>query len=506
MKTKMRFVLLLMTLASGVVDAGPTFTNPVRGGAADPHLYYHDGWYYLLFTTGDGVWVRKHQNAHEVGNAPGVKVWGWNHEIRGHVWAPEIAYLNGRWYIYASGSLDPHQFNMRMFVLEGNDQNPQGGYSYRGLLSNDPAIDESVWQDPATGQIWMTWSQWAPEQSIFIARMDSPVRLSGHRVKISEPNNGWERIGWPVNEGPAFLPYGNKMHIVMSVNGCATADYSLATLTADAGADWMNPGAWRKSPGYVFTKKPEAGVYGPGHHSVFKTPSGEYWLAYHAVTRSSGACDGSRSTRLQRFGFDSNGYPQFGEPVALGVPLATPGSSGGTPPSTPVAAGIFDGRVFDPGFYRANHDDLQRAFGGNEQAYRDHWQRSGLREGRQAHPDFDVKTYVSRYPDLAAFANSYPDALQHYLTFGINEGRSGRPETPAPAGGAPVAGRTYRIVSAHSGKSVDVAEVSRANNARIHQWGYLGADNQKWRPSPSRRDTAASAWTCLDTVQAMARN
>jgi chitinase len=43
-----------------------------------------------------------------------------------------------------------------------------------------------------------------------------------------------------------------------------------------------------------------------------------------------------------------------------------------------------------------------------------------------------------------------------------------------------VNGKTYRITAKHSGRVVDVAGVSASNGADIHQWSYVGGNNQKW--------------------------
>ena len=39
----------------------------------------------------------------------------------------------------------------------------------------------------------------------------------------------------------------------------------------------------------------------------------------------------------------------------------------------------------------------------------------------------------------------------------------------------------YKITAKHSGKVLDVSEISNADGAIIHQWEYLGQANQKWR-------------------------
>ncbi|ABX04072.1 Ricin B lectin [Herpetosiphon aurantiacus DSM 785] len=39
----------------------------------------------------------------------------------------------------------------------------------------------------------------------------------------------------------------------------------------------------------------------------------------------------------------------------------------------------------------------------------------------------------------------------------------------------------YRVTARHSGKALDVADVSSADGANVHQWGYVGGLNQQWR-------------------------
>jgi elongation factor Tu len=39
----------------------------------------------------------------------------------------------------------------------------------------------------------------------------------------------------------------------------------------------------------------------------------------------------------------------------------------------------------------------------------------------------------------------------------------------------------YKLVAKHSGKVLDVAGISSANGAKLHQWDYVGGDNQKWK-------------------------
>jgi hypothetical protein len=88
---------------------------------------------------------------------------------------------------------------------------------------------------------------------------------------------------------------------------------------------------------------------------------------------------------------------------------------------------LLDARVFDLAYYKANYADLRNAFGNNDEAYIQHWLDYGIKEGRQASEEFSSITYINRYPDLKnAFGNNYELAVKHYIDYGIGEGRTAR--------------------------------------------------------------------------------
>jgi V8-like Glu-specific endopeptidase len=95
-------------------------------------------------------------------------------------------------------------------------------------------------------------------------------------------------------------------------------------------------------------------------------------------------------------------------------------------------SGIQEGRqgseVFDVKFYLQKYPDLQLAYGNNYFAAHTHWQYNGIYEGRQGSATFAAKSYLQRYPDLQqAFGNDYKAAALHYLNSGKQEGRNGAP-------------------------------------------------------------------------------
>jgi hypothetical protein len=87
-------------------------------------------------------------------------------------------------------------------------------------------------------------------------------------------------------------------------------------------ADPLSPSSWTKKSTPVFHRSDANGVYGPGHNGFFTSPDGtENWIVYHANSSSSGGCGNGRTTRAQKFTWNSDGTPNFGTPVALGTSL-----------------------------------------------------------------------------------------------------------------------------------------------------------------------------------------
>jgi hypothetical protein len=50
----------------------------------------------------------------------------------------------------------------------------------------------------------------------------------------------------------------------------------------------------------------------------------------------------------------------------------------------------------------------------------------------------------------------------------------------SPSISTPLADGTYKIIARHSGKGLDVDNLSTADGAVVHQWTYVAAQNQKW--------------------------
>ena len=145
---------------------------------------------------------------------------------------------------------------------------------------------------------------------------------------ISAPQYAWESIGAPpaVNEGPEILKNSaGKVFLTFSASGCWTDDYSLGLMTLKDGGDPLVPADWVKTNQPVFVKNPANQAFGPGHNAFFKSPDKtEDWIIYHANPQSGQGCNPSRSPRIQKFTWKTDGTPDFGQPVPLNVKLMRP--------------------------------------------------------------------------------------------------------------------------------------------------------------------------------------
>ena len=108
-----------------------TFRNPILDGAApDPYIYHHsDGYYYWSKSTGGGIEVLKSRILTNWRNAERREVFRANAPYT-DLWAPEIHFIRGNFYIYFALATNGDNANHRMYVIRANDpNNALGGYT-----------------------------------------------------------------------------------------------------------------------------------------------------------------------------------------------------------------------------------------------------------------------------------------------------------------------------------------------------------------------------------------
>lgn len=86
------------------------------------------------------------------------------------------------------------------------------------------------------------------------------------------------------------------------------------------------------------------------------------------------------------------------------------------------AEGVKD--VFDAKYYADTNADLKAIYGYDEKALYNHYITYGIKEGRCGSQTFNVAAYRMAYPDLqAAFGDNWDAYVNHYFTVGKAEGR-----------------------------------------------------------------------------------
>ncbi|SEB07393.1 hypothetical protein SAMN02910384_03327, partial [Pseudobutyrivibrio sp. ACV-2] len=79
-------------------------------------------------------------------------------------------------------------------------------------------------------------------------------------------------------------------------------------------------------------------------------------------------------------------------------------------------------QLFDAEFYAKMNPDVVAVLGNDANALFNHFLQFGINEGRRINPYFDVNAYKKAYPDLvAAFGDDIAAYYNHFANHGISE-------------------------------------------------------------------------------------
>lgn len=318
---------------------GAVFQNPIISNGADPTcVYWHSNCYYM--DTDGGLNVRKAPHlvgTNGVGNAPSVAVFTPPAPHDQNIWAPELKYIDGEWYIYyAAGTTnDPEFLSQRMYCLKANSRDPQGSYTMMGRIYEPDAdyyaIDGNVLQ-MSNGSLYFVWSGRATNrvahQNIYIARMSNPWTISGPRVMLTQPTYPWED---GVNEAPTFVTHNGVINLVYSAYGGDSDVYCLGLL-ANRDGNVMNPRSWVKSSTPIFKTYigQDGSVYSPGSCTFTKSVDGKQdWIVFHTAQYKGAGWN--REIHTQRFTWTTNDTPDLGHPFPDAYLLAVPSGEASAP-------------------------------------------------------------------------------------------------------------------------------------------------------------------------------
>lgn len=314
-----------------------TFQNPLWNGADPWMTKYGDEYIYCLSANNSIIvsrskYITKKGELKTIWSAPSI---GWN---RSCVWAPEIHFINGLWYVYyAAGESGPPFIHQRTGVLRSKTDDVFSDYEDMGILNTGDYPDnlsKNIWSIDMTvlehrGKLFAIWSGWleqkdtdATPQHLFIQEMENPYTLKGKRVLLSSPEERWE-TGGPLNlnEGSEILKHGEKVFVIYSCRESWLVEYRQGMLQLiNPDGDLLDPKNWTKK-GPVF--QGNSNVFGVGHCSFVKSPDEtEDWIIYHSKKTKDPGWD--RNVRAQPFSWNADGTPNFGEAISEEKELKRP--------------------------------------------------------------------------------------------------------------------------------------------------------------------------------------
>lgn len=269
---------------------------------ADPYVYKHtDGKYYFTASVPayDAIVLRCSDTLAGLAQAEEKVIWT-KHEsgpMSKHIWAPEIHFLYGKWYIYYAGGEMEAEWEIRPYVLECQGDDPMTDeWIEKGKMrraADDEfsfeafSLDATVFENK--GRWYYIWAEKVGVgkqiSNLYIAEMENGYTLKTVQVMLTTPDYDWERHGFWVNEGPGIIKHNGKIYMTYSASETGI-QYCVGMLSADEDADLLDPKSWTKERYPVLTTNEEKGIYGPGHNSFTKDEEGNDIIVYHARTEA----------------------------------------------------------------------------------------------------------------------------------------------------------------------------------------------------------------------------
>jgi GH43 family beta-xylosidase len=251
----------------------------------------------------------------------GVKIKVWEDKNYRSVFAPELHFVRGKWYIYFCAGAKSHEWKRKAVVLEADTSDPQGSYTCRGVLFTGEkgqlygANDFTVMEEK--GQLYAFFGAFDdPVRSVMAVRMDSPTAITEDRVPVGL-----------LAEGPRILRHGGKIILTGAGGGFSSKSYCLkAQVWNPAKGGLTDKEAW-DTLGVLFKTTDE--VWGPSRAAFVPSADGkETWMVYHSKIFPADR-NGFRQVNIKPIAFSADGLPLLGAPPSpfefLPLPSGDPG-------------------------------------------------------------------------------------------------------------------------------------------------------------------------------------
>jgi beta-xylosidase len=325
------------TVSEPVAAQAVTYTNPVLpGDYADPSVVRVGEDYWATATSSE--WAPLYPILHSknlvdwetVGHVFPEKLPDW---ADAHFWAPEIAYENGKYYIYYTAN----KKGGNLCVGVASATNPTGPYTDHGPLvcQEVGSIDGFEIRDE-NGDLYLVWKEDGNSRGlptpIWGQRMNEErTALTGEMFELFRNDPGtWE--GGLV-EGPAIIKRGDYFYNFYAGDKCCGRECTYGVGVARAKS---LKGPWEKHENNPIMKQNEEWKC-PGHGTVVTDENGRDYFLYHAYNTDSFVYPG-RQGLLDEIKWGEDNWPYFeGNAPSITAQIAAAGEVTATAEDTDIA-------------------------------------------------------------------------------------------------------------------------------------------------------------------------
>ena len=301
--------------AAAATPTTPPAAYPAPGavtgdtGVHDPTIIKRPDGSYLLAHTGNDISLKTSTDRTAFRNAGSVFPGGasWTSTYTGgsrNLWAPDLSYRNGRYWLYYSAST--FGSNRSAIFLATSPTGASGSWTNQGLViesrtsDNYNAIDPNLVVDDS-GRWWLSFgSFWSGIRMVALnpstgLRADSTVR------SIAGRNGG-------AIEAPVITRRGSFYYLWVSFDRCCQGASSTYRVMVGRSTSVTGPyldrnGTAMTAGGGTQVLAGHGSIHGPGHQAVFTDTDADV-LAYHYY-----ADNGASRLGINLLGYDAAGWP-----------------------------------------------------------------------------------------------------------------------------------------------------------------------------------------------------